>query len=59
MQWNISHKGQNNAIWSNIDGPSDCLSEEIVPSEVRETQICAVTYMWNLKQMVQMNLPTK
>ena len=42
-----------------MDLVSDCLSEEIVPSEVRETQICAVTYMWNLKQMVQMNLRTK
>ena len=50
----LSHKNkQNNAICSHMDGPRDHLC-------LRERQISYdITYMWNLKEMVKMNLLQK
>ena len=50
----LSHKNeQNNAVCSHMDGPRDHLC-------LRERQISYDgTYMWNLKEMVKMNLLQK
>ena len=55
----FSHKKeQNNAICSNMDGPRDRHTEWTRSD--RERQISYnIAYMLNLKQGVQMNLPTK
>ena len=55
----LSHKKEwNNAICSNMDGPRDCHTEW--SKSDRERQISYdITYMWNLKKMVQMNLVIK
>ena len=51
-------KEWNNAICSNMDGPRDCHTEW--SKSDRERQISYdITYMWNLKKGVQMNLSTK
>ena len=55
----LSHKKEwNNAICSNMDRPRDCHTKW--SKSDRERQISYdITYMWNLKKMVQMNLFTK
>ena len=55
----LSHKKeQNNAICSDMDAPRDCHTEG--NKSDRERQISYdITFMWNLKQMEQMNLFTK
>ena len=55
----LSHKKElNDAICSNMDGHRDCHTEW--SKSDRERQISYdVTYMWNLKKSVQMNLSTK
>ena len=46
------------AIWSNMDEPRDCHTEW--SQSVRERQMSYnITYMWNLKRMLQVNLHTK
>ena len=49
MQWNISHKReQNHAICSHMDGHKDCDTEW--SQSDRERQISYdIAYMWNLK----------
>ena len=55
----LSHKKEwNNAIYSDMDGPRDCHTEW--SKSDRERQISYdITYMWNLRKIVQMNLFTK
>ena len=55
----IGHKKEwNNAICSNMDGPRDCHTEW--SKSDRERQISYdITYMWNLKKIIQMNFHTK
>ena len=56
MQRNISHKKeQNNANCSNMDGPRDYHTEWSKSEEDKYD----LTYMWNLKKRVQINLFTK
>ena len=51
-------KKGNNAICSNMDGPSDYHTKW--SKSDRERQIlCDITYMWNLIKMIQMNFCTK
>ena len=52
----LSHKKEwNNAICSNMDGPIDYHTKW--SNSNRERQISYdVTYMWNLKKLIQMNL---
>ena len=51
-------KEQNNAICSNMNRPRDCHTKW--SKSDREGQISYdITYMWNLKKMVQMKLLTK
>ena len=51
VKWNI-------AICSNIDGPKGYHSK--LSKSDRERQIlCDITYMWNLKKIIQMNLHIK
>ena len=51
-------KEWNNAICSNMDRPRDCHTEW--NKSDRERQISYdIAYMWNLKNMIQMNLSTK
>ena len=54
----LSHKKEwNNAICSNMDGPRDYTKWSKLD---RERQISYdITYTWNLKNMIQMNLFTK
>ena len=52
----VSHKKEwNNAICSNMGGPRDYHTKWSKPLR----QIYGITYMWNLKTMIQMNLFTK
>ena len=55
----LSHKKEwNNAICSSIDGPRDCHTER--SKSYREREISYdITYMRNLKKMIQMGLFTK
>ena len=49
MQWNISHKQeQNNVICNNMDGPRDCHTECINSDSEKQTSY-DIAYMWNLK----------
>ena len=60
IQWNITQpeKGTNNAICNSMDGPRDCHTK--TSKSDRERQISYdITYMWNLKKMIQINLFTK
>ena len=51
-------KEWNNAIWDNMDGPGDDHTKW--SKSDRERQISYdIAYMWNLKKIIQMNLPTK
>ena len=51
-------KERNNSICSDMDAPRDCHTEWSTSD--RERQISYdITYMWNLKKMVQMNLFAK
>ena len=43
-------KEWNNAICSNMDGPRDYHTVLSEVSQIRERQIYAITYMWNLKK---------
>ena len=59
-EWNTTQhkKERNNAICSNMDGPRDYHTKW--SKSDRERQIpYDITYMWNLKKMIQMNLYTK
>ena len=51
-------KEQKNAICNNMDGPRDCQTEWSKSDTERQTSY-DITYMWNLKKMVQINLFTK
>ena len=55
----LSHKKEWNGVTcSNMDGPRDYHTEW--SKSDRERQILYdITYMWNLKKMIQMNLFTK
>ena len=45
----LSHKKEWNAVWSDIDTPRDCPTEQ--SKSDRERQIpCDISYMWNLKR---------
>ena len=50
-------KEWNNAIWSNMDGPRDHHTKG--SKSDREKDKYKITYLWNLKKMIQMNLFTK
>ena len=55
----LSHKKEwNNAICSNMDGPRDC---HTMWSKSDEERLISydITYIWNLKKKIQMNLFTK
>ena len=55
----LSHKKeQNNAICSNMDGPRDCNTEWSKSDTERQISY-DITYMWNQKKRVQMNLFTE
>ena len=55
----LSHKKeQNNAIYSNTDGPRDCHTEWSKSDTERQISY-DIAYMCNLKKKVQMNLFTK
>ena len=54
----FSHKKERNcAISRDVDRPRDCHTEW--SKSERERQIYDITYMWNLKKLIQMNLFTK
>ena len=58
MEYYSAIKKWNNAICSNMAGPRHCQTEWSKSN--RERQISYnITYMWNLKRMIQMNLFTK
>ena len=58
MEYYSAIKKWNIAICSNMDGPRDYHTKWSKPD--RERQISYdITYMWNLKNMIQMNLFTK
>ena len=52
-QWNV--KGWNNVICRNTDGPRDYHTK----SSKSDKYKYHITYMWNLKKLIQMNLFTK
>ena len=53
----LSHKKESNAICSNMDGPRDCHTEW--NKSDTERQVYDITYMWNLRKRIQMNLFTE
>ena len=55
----LSHKKEcNNAICSNMDGPRDCHTKWNKSDQERQ-MLYDITYLWNLKKMIQMNLFTR
>ena len=59
MEYYLAIKKEwNNAICSNMDGPTDSHIEWGKSDRERHI-LYDITYMWNLKNMVQMNLFTK
>ena len=52
----LSHKKEQNAIFSNMDGPGYCQEKEGKKSEKKGKIPYDITYMWNLKKMVEMKL---
>ena len=58
MEYYSAIKEWNNAICSNMDGPRDYHTKWSKPD--REKQISYdITYMWDLKKKLQINLFTK
>ena len=53
----LSHKKESNAICSNMDGPRECHTEW--NKSGTERQVYDITYMWNLRKRIQMNLFTE
>ena len=59
IQWNITQpeKEWNDSIYSNIDGPRDYHTKRMKSD--RNWQMYDITYKWNLKKKIQINLFTK
>ena len=54
----LSHKKEcNNAIFHAMDGPRDCHTEW--SKSDAERQVYDITYLWNLRKRIQMNLFTE
>ena len=51
-------KEQNNSIWSNMDGPTDCHTE-LSKSDREWQMLYDITYMWNLKKKATNELSYK
>ena len=52
----LSHNKEQNAICSNMDGPGYCQKKKGKKSEKKGKISYDITYMCNLKKMVQMKL---
>ena len=53
----LSRKKESNAICSNTDGPRECHTEW--SKSDAERQVYDITYLWNLRKRIQMNLFTE
>jgi len=55
LQWDIRHEDWNNAICINMDGPRDYHTQW----SQRKTNMYDITYMWDLKIMIQIYLQNR